>query len=186
MSGCKVPDQCILYQALIDFEGWRRWKSVDARDKGIQEAKKAVHSHSVANAKNVADKLRLPKKASRSALSDEERSVSTLSPGPVASPLSADTDDATPKPRPSLDSAASDVQHVILPSVSVTSPDTDTLGMPHRVLSESSPLAEPPMNATEPSPIFPGRTQTASPQAEFDFPPSAKSSDKPLPPLPGN
>lgn len=158
---------------------------MDARDKGIQEAKKAVHSHSVANAKNVADKLRLPKKASRSALSDEERSVSTLSPGLISSPLVADSDDAAPKSRPSLDSVTSDVQHVNLPLVSVTSPDTDSSGLPRRVLSESSPLAEPPMNAANSSPILPGRAQTASPLPEFDFPPSAKSSDKPLPPLPG-
>ena len=174
-------------QALIDFEGWRRWKSVDARDKGIQEAKKAVQSHSVANAKNVADKLRLPKKLSRTALSDDERSAANMSPGPRSTPLGVDTEDSGAKTRASLDSpASSDAQHVVIPAVSVTSPDTggnQTVEGLRRPLSASSPLAELPTNAG-PSAELPVKSQPTSSSLNLGTPPSPKSVEKPLPPLP--
>jgi osomolarity two-component system response regulator SSK1 len=173
-------------QALIDFEGWRRWKSVDARDKGIQEAKKAVQSHSVANAKNVADKLRLPKKISRTALSDEERSAANLSPGPITTPLGPDPEEPVPKAQGSMDSpASSEVQHVMIPAVSVTSPDekSDSSEALRRPLSVSSPLAEPPTNAPS-SPALPSKDQPQSSGSDLGTPSSTKSIEKPLPPLP--
>jgi hypothetical protein len=55
----------------------------------MQEAKKAVQSHSDANALKIANKLRLPKKPSRTALSDDERASRIVTPsehGPDVGP----------------------------------------------------------------------------------------------------
>lgn len=64
-----------LDQALIDFEGWRRWRIADQPEqKAAEKARLAVQNSSAANAKNIANRLKIaPNKPRSNTTSSDER-----------------------------------------------------------------------------------------------------------------
>jgi hypothetical protein len=62
-------------QALIDFEGWRRWRIADQPEqKAAEKARLAVQNSSAANAKSIANRLKIaPSKPRSNTTSGDER-----------------------------------------------------------------------------------------------------------------
>ncbi|WVQ98736.1 hypothetical protein IAU59_005867 [Kwoniella sp. CBS 9459] len=89
-------------QALIDFDGWRRWKSSDPKD--ANETKKGFSLGPQAAAKSLASRLRIERKASRSpAPSSPEVRVQVSTPEPSETPpptMNLPLQSAAPPPDP--------------------------------------------------------------------------------------
>ncbi|KAJ9120791.1 hypothetical protein QFC22_002725 [Naganishia vaughanmartiniae] len=62
-------------QALIDFEGWRRWRTADQpQNRAAESARLAVQNSGAANARNIASRLKIaPKARSNPGSGDEEK-----------------------------------------------------------------------------------------------------------------
>lgn len=65
-----------MHQALIDFEGWRRWRAGDQPEmRAAENARLAVQNSGAANAKNIASRLKIAPKTRSNTNSGDEREV---------------------------------------------------------------------------------------------------------------
>ncbi|WVF72156.1 hypothetical protein IAT40_006968 [Kwoniella sp. CBS 6097] len=146
-------------QALIDFDGWRRWKSSDSKDPN--ETKKGFSLGPQAAAKSLASRLRIERKASRS---------------PAPSSPEVRVQIPTPTPEPSEETAPPVMNLPLQSAVPLPDPapvpeklEGATLSSIDEITEGSTPLTK----------------QKSLPIPAVEANATAESSDeKPLPPLP--
>ncbi|WWC61113.1 uncharacterized protein I303_103691 [Kwoniella dejecticola CBS 10117] len=146
-------------QALIDFDGWRRWKSSDPKE--ASEMKKGFTLGPQAAAKSLASRLRIERKSSRSPAPAAPSSPIVHVQVPTPEP----TESATP---PSLPLPPPNPPPLTEPTVN---PDlTKALPSVEEVTESTSPLTK----------------QIGLLKLDTELAPTTSNDDKPLPPLPND